>query len=135
MTKENNHGPYEFLGNMVVSLMNVDPSVSISFLETEIHVSRRDVCAMRQGKDLHLYQYVRVMNCIMDEIHLEILLNVLLKELKTVLTAHCDLVIGTVSSPALWKQSAGRVDGGNEMGRGKRLIGLSYPECYLSFRK
>ena len=56
MTKENNHGPYEFLGNMVVSLMNVDPSVSISFLETEIHVSRRDVCAMRQGKDLHLYQ-------------------------------------------------------------------------------
>ena len=29
MTKENNHGPYEFLGNMVVSLMNVDPSVSI----------------------------------------------------------------------------------------------------------
>ena len=42
MTKENNHGPYEFLGNMVVSLMNVDPSVSISFLETEIHVSRRD---------------------------------------------------------------------------------------------
>lgn len=98
MTKENNHGPYEFLGNMVVSLMNVDPSVSISFLETEIHVSRRDVCAMRQGKDLHLYQ-----------IHLEILLNVLLKELKTVLTAHCDLVIGTVphrpygnSQPAEW---------------------------------
>ena len=109
MTKENNHGPYEFLGNMVVSLMNVDPSVSISFLETEIHVSRRDVCAMRQGKDLHLYQYVRVMNCIMDEIHLEILLNVLLKELKTVLTAHCDLVMGTVphrpygnSQPAEW---------------------------------
>ena len=27
MTKENNHGPYEFLGNMVVSLMNVDPSI------------------------------------------------------------------------------------------------------------
>ena len=132
MTKENNHGPYEFLGNMVVSLMNVDPSVSISFLETEIHVSRRDVCAMRQGKDLHLYQYVRVMNCIMDEIHLEILLNVLLKELKTVLTALGDWYS---SSPALWKQSAGRVDGGNEMGRGKRLIGLSYPECYLSFRK
>ena len=52
MTKENNHGPYEFLGNMVVSLMNVDPSVSISFLETEIHVSRRDVCAMRQRERL-----------------------------------------------------------------------------------
>ena len=96
MTKENNHGPYEFLGNMVVSLMNVDPSVSISFLETEIHVSRRDGWAMRQGKDLHLYQYVRVMNCIMDEIHLEILWNVLLKALKKVLTAHCDLVIGPV---------------------------------------
>ena len=68
MTKENNHGPYEFLGNMVVSLMNVDPSVSISFLETEIHVSRRDVCAMRQGKDLHLYQYVRVMNLVIGTV-------------------------------------------------------------------
>lgn len=108
MTKENNHGPYEFLGNMVVSLMNVDPSVSISFWRRK-YMFPEGMCAMRQGKDLHLYQYVRVMNCIMDEIHLEILLNVLLKELKTVLTAHCDLVIGTVphrpygnSQPAEW---------------------------------
>ncbi|KAA3219454.1 hypothetical protein F1985_13205 [Akkermansia sp. BIOML-A41] len=74
MTKEN-HGPYEFLGSMVVNLMNIDKSISYSFLEDELHISRRDVSAMRQGKDLHVYQYVRVISCIMDEIHLEILLN------------------------------------------------------------
>lgn len=30
MTKEN-HGPYEFLGSMVVNLMNIDKSISYSF--------------------------------------------------------------------------------------------------------
>lgn len=52
MTKEN-HGPYEFLGSMVVNLMNIDKSISYSFLEDELHISGRDVSAMRQGKDLH----------------------------------------------------------------------------------
>ena len=54
MTKEN-HGPYEFLGSMVVNLMNIDKSISYSFLEDELHISGRDVSAMRQGKDLQLY--------------------------------------------------------------------------------
>ncbi|MCS2387623.1 hypothetical protein NXV57_05490 [Bacteroides thetaiotaomicron] len=61
MTKEN-HGPYEFLGSMVVNLMNIDKSISYSFLEDELHISRRDVSAMRQGKNLHVYQYVRVIS-------------------------------------------------------------------------
>ena len=38
MTKEN-HGPYEFLGSMVVNLMNIDKSISYSFLEDELHIS------------------------------------------------------------------------------------------------
>ena len=46
MTKEN-HGPYEFLGSMVVNLMNIDKSISYSFLEDELHISGRDVSAMR----------------------------------------------------------------------------------------
>ena len=41
MTKEN-HGPYEFLGSMVVNLMNIDKSISYSFLEDELHISGRD---------------------------------------------------------------------------------------------
>lgn len=72
------------------------PHFVLSPVEEELHISGRDVSAMRQGKDLHVYQYVRVVSCIMDEIHLEILLNVLLKELKNVFTANCDLVIGTI---------------------------------------
>ena len=134
MTKEN-HGPYEFLGSMVVNLMNIDKSISYSFLEDELHISGRDVSAMRQGKDLHVYQYVRVVSCIMDEIHLEILLNALLKELKNVFAAHCDLVIGTIphrlygnGQPAEWVVVM-RWDG----------VGvcsfLSYPDCYLSLLK
>lgn len=125
MTKEN-HGPYEFLGSMVVNLMNIDKSISYSFLEDELHISGRDVSAMRQGKDLHVYQYVRVVSCIMDEIHLEILLNALLKELKNVFAAHCDLVIGTIPS-ALRKRTAGRMGGSDEMGRGRGLILLVIP--------
>lgn len=90
------HEPYEFLGNVVVSLMNTDKSITYTFLEAELDIARRDVSKMRQGQSLHVYQYVRVVGYIMNEIHLEILLNVLLKELKTVLTSHCDLVIGTI---------------------------------------
>ena len=46
MTKEN-HGPYEFLGSMVVNLMNIDKSISYSFLEDQLHISRTAVSYMR----------------------------------------------------------------------------------------
>lgn len=43
MTKEN-HGPYEFLGSMVVNLMNIDKSISYSFLEDECYLQKGCEC-------------------------------------------------------------------------------------------
>ena len=53
MTKEN-HGPYEFLGSMVVNLMNIDKSISYSFLEDELHISGRDVLTLENTHPLSL---------------------------------------------------------------------------------
>lgn len=90
------YGPYEALGKLMVNLMGADHLISYSFLEAELHISRRYVSAMKKGEDLHIHQYIRAIHCIMDQIHLEILFAVLLRQLKTALTKHCDLVIATV---------------------------------------
>ena len=90
------HDSYELLNNMMVSLMNVDASLNYPYLEMELHMSARDISAVKNGHNVCIYQYVRVINCIMNEIHLVILMEVLQKELKIALTTHSDLVIGVV---------------------------------------
>lgn len=95
MAKEQ-HESYEFLSNIMVSLMNVDTLFHYSFLQNELHMSKRDVSAIKKGHDMCIYQYVRVVNYITDQIHLDILMDVLLKQLKIMLATHGDLVIGIV---------------------------------------
>ena len=43
-----------------------------------------------------IYQYVRVIRCMTKYLHLIIQLDMLLKELRIVLSSHCDLVVATV---------------------------------------
>lgn len=90
------HDSYEFLNNIMVSLMSMDASLSYHYLEMELHMSGRDVSAAMNGRNMCIYQYVRVINCVMEEIHLVILLKVLQKELKIALATHSDLVVGIV---------------------------------------
>lgn len=88
--------PYELLGKIVVSLMNVDSSISYKFLEHELGISSRDLSALRKGEDMCVYFYVQVIGCVMKEINLDISLPVLQKCLMEVLNSHNDLVIATV---------------------------------------
>lgn len=88
--------PYELLGKIVVSLMNVDTSISYKFLEHELSISSRDLSALRKGEDMCVYFYVQVIGCVMKEINLDISLPVLQKCLMEVLNSHADLVIATV---------------------------------------
>ncbi len=43
-----------------------------------------------------IYQYVRVIRCMTEYLHLIIRMDMLLKELRTVLASNCDLVVATV---------------------------------------
>ena len=43
-----------------------------------------------------IYQYVRVIRCMTKYLHLMIQLDMLLKELRIVLSSNCDLVVATV---------------------------------------
>ncbi|MDD3040109.1 hypothetical protein [Bacteroides sp.] len=95
MAKER-HESYEFLSKMMISLMNVDKLYNYPFLQAELHMSKRDVSAIKKGHDMFIYQYVRVVNYITEQIHLDILMDVLLKQLKIMLATHSDLVIGIV---------------------------------------
>ena len=71
--------PYEFLSNLVLALMDTDSAFINAFF--------MDMC---------IYQYVRVIRCMTKYLHLMIQLDMLLKELRIVLSSNCDLVVATV---------------------------------------
>lgn len=95
MAKER-HENYEFLGNVVVSLMDTDKLFTYDFLGKELRISRGIISALRKGEDKSVYEYIRVIGFMTELIHLKIMMDVLLKQLRLVLFANRDLVIGTV---------------------------------------
>jgi len=95
MTKEKRKS-YEFLSNLVLSLMNTDSIFINDFFMDEFPISSKTLGEMRRGEDMCIYQYLRVIQCMTDYLHLIIQMDVLLKELRVVLSSNCDLVIATV---------------------------------------
>lgn len=87
---------YEFLGKLVVSLMDMDKLFTYDFFEKELCVSPKKLSEMRHGEDEYIYQYARLIRCIMEYMNLTILMDEILKQLKVVLTSHYDLVIATI---------------------------------------
>ena len=75
--------PYEFLSNLVLALMGTDRIFSNSFFSSEFAISPNTLSEIRRGEDMCIYQYVRVIRC-------------MLKELRTVLASNCDLVVATI---------------------------------------
>ena len=95
MAKEKQE-PYEFLSNLVLALMDMDRIFSNSFFISEFAISPKTLGEIRRGEDMCIYQYVRVIRCMTKYLHLIIQLDMLLKELRIVLSSHCDLVVATV---------------------------------------
>ncbi|WP_294630290.1 hypothetical protein [uncultured Bacteroides sp.] len=87
---------YGFLADLVVYLMNMDKLFTYVFLQHELHVSSRKVNKMRQGKSVNVYQYVRLIRCILKYMNFRVRPDVLLKVIKICMTSHSDLVIATV---------------------------------------
>ena len=88
--------PYEFLSNLVLALMGTDRIFSNSFFSSEFAISPNTLSEIRRGEDMYIYQYVRVIRCMMKYLHLIVRMDMLLKELRTVLASNCDLVVATV---------------------------------------
>ena len=95
MAKEKQE-PYEFLSNLVLALMDMDRIFSNSFFTSELDISPKTLSEIRRGEDMCIYQYVRVIRCMTEYLHLIIRMDMLLKELRIVLSSHCDLVVATV---------------------------------------
>ena len=95
MAKEKQE-PYEFLSNLVLALMDMDRIFSNSFFTSELDISPKTLGEIRRGEDMCIYQYVRVIRCMTEYLHLIIRMDMLLKELRTVLASNCDLVVATV---------------------------------------
>lgn len=66
------------------------------FFKGEFPVSDKTLSEMRRGDEKYIYQYVRLIRCILKYINLRVLIDELLKQIKVALTSHCDLVIATV---------------------------------------
>ena len=77
--------PYEFLSNLVLALMDMDRIFSNSFFTSELDISPKTLSEIRRGEDM----------C-MKYLHLIVRMDMLLKELRTVLASNCDLVVATI---------------------------------------
>ena len=88
--------PYEFLSNLVLALMDTDSAFINAFFMDEFAISSKTLGGIRRGEDMCIYQYVRVIRCMTKYLHLMIQLDMLLKELRIVLSSNCDLVVATV---------------------------------------
>ena len=88
--------PYEFLSNLVLALMGTDRIFSNSFFSSEFAISPSTLSEIRRGEDMCIYQYVRVIRCMMKYLHLIVRMDMLLKELRAVLASNCDLVVATI---------------------------------------
>ena len=86
MAKEKQE-PYEFLSNLVLTLMSADRIFSNSFFISEFAVSPKTLGEIRRGEDMCIYQYVRVIRCMTKYLHLIIQMDMLLKELRIVLSS------------------------------------------------
>lgn len=95
MAKEKQES-YELLSNLVLALMSTDRVFSNKFFISELAISPKTLGEIRQGKDMCIYQYVRVIRCMTEYLHLIIQMDMLLKEFRTVLASNCDLVVATV---------------------------------------
>lgn len=95
MVKEKEES-YDFLGNLVVSLMSKDKLFTNKFFQGEFSVSDRLLSEMKRGKEEYIYQYVRLIQCMLKNLNLKILLDEILKQIKVALASHYDLVIATV---------------------------------------
>ena len=76
--------------------MGTDRIFSNSFFSSEFAISPNTLSEIRRGEDMCIYQYVRVIRCMTEYLHLIIRMDMLLKELRTVLASNCDLVVATV---------------------------------------
>lgn len=92
----NKQETYKFLGDLVVSLMGMDPLFTFSFFKHEFPISDKMLVALKRGENEYVYQYVRVIRAMLEYLNLKVLLDVLLKELKLVLHSHYDLVVAAV---------------------------------------
>ena len=88
--------PYEFLSNLVLALMGTDRIFSNSFFSSEFAISPNTLSEIRRGEDMYISQYVRVIRCMMKYLHLIVRMDMLLKELRTVLASNCDLVVAKI---------------------------------------
>lgn len=86
MAKEKQE-PYEFLSNLVLALMDIDRIFSNSFFISEFAISPKTLGEIRRGEDMCIYQYVRVIRCMTKYLHLIIQMDMLLKELRIVLSS------------------------------------------------
>ncbi|WP_195473319.1 hypothetical protein [Bacteroides xylanisolvens] len=88
--------PYEFLSNWVLALMGTDRIFSNDLFISEFAISPNILGEIRRGEDMCIYQYVQVIRRMMKYLHLIVRMDMLLKELRTVLASNCDLVIATI---------------------------------------
>lgn len=87
---------YEFMSGLMITLYNTDRLITYDYLVQELNISRTNVSAVKKGRSLKLKLYMRVIQLILETIHLKVRMPVLLAQLKKVITGHCDLMIAVV---------------------------------------
>ena len=124
--------PYEFLSNLVLALMDMDRIFSNSFFSSEFAISPNTLSEIRRGEDMCIYQYVRVIRCMTEYLHLIIQLDMLLKEKnRTVFPLWLGGRYGSASF--LRNLSADRMGGSDALGWSEIVISTENRAFFQSF--
>ena len=87
---------YDFLGKLILALLETDHLFTYNYLVTELHISRTVLSNLKRGKDMRLHYYLCLISYVTEFIRLTICIAVLLKIVKKVLVDHMDLMVGVV---------------------------------------
>lgn len=86
----------EWISRLTLMFVNKIGKNFYEILTSDLHISRRDVSGVVRGEDIRIHHYIRIIDYVMESIHLTIELTILLKELRKVLNEEHDLLIATM---------------------------------------
>ena len=87
---------YDFLRNVMLVLLGTDNLFTYNFLTNELNISRTILSGLKNGRDLYIRHYVRVIKFVLPLIRLAISMELLLVEIRLVLSGHMDLMVCVV---------------------------------------
>ena len=87
---------YEFISQLMVTLLNVDKVTTYDFLASELDVSKSTISEVKKGGDINIRHYIRLVDYVLNLIRLTIITKALLRQIKQAMKERSDIAVGVI---------------------------------------